>query len=53
MPLRRKARNALLPEYDYRIGLSATPERMFDEVALLSYVSILAINHLSSLLQMH
>ena len=48
-----KQRNALLPEYDYRIGLSATPERMFDEVALLSYVSILAINHLSSLLQMH
>lgn len=26
-----KQRNALLPEYDYRIGLSATPERMFDE----------------------
>lgn len=23
--------NALLPVYDYRIGLSATPERMFDE----------------------
>lgn len=26
-----KQRDALLPEYDYRIGLSATPERMFDE----------------------
>ena len=26
-----KQRNALLPEYEYRIGLSATPERMFDE----------------------
>lgn len=26
-----KQRNALLPEYNYRIGLSATPERMFDE----------------------
>ena len=26
-----KQRNALLTEYDYRIGLSATPERMFDE----------------------
>lgn len=26
-----KQRNALLSEYDYRIGLSATPERMFDE----------------------
>lgn len=26
-----KQRNALLPEYDYRIGLSATPERMFDD----------------------
>lgn len=26
-----KQRNALLPLYDYRIGLSATPERMFDE----------------------
>lgn len=24
-------RNALLPEYEYRIGLSATPERMFDD----------------------
>lgn len=24
-------KNALLDEYDYRIGLSATPERMFDE----------------------
>lgn len=26
-----KQRNALLPEYEYRIGLSATPDRMFDE----------------------
>lgn len=26
-----KQRDALLPEYEYRIGLSATPERMFDE----------------------
>lgn len=26
-----KQRKALLPEYEYRIGLSATPERMFDE----------------------
>ena len=26
-----KQKNALLPIYDYRIGLSATPERMFDE----------------------
>lgn len=26
-----KQRNALLPAYEYRIGLSATPERMFDE----------------------
>lgn len=26
-----KQRNALLHEYEYRIGLSATPERMFDE----------------------
>lgn len=26
-----KQRNALLPLYEYRIGLSATPERMFDE----------------------
>lgn len=26
-----RQRNALLPEYEYRIGLSATPERMFDE----------------------
>lgn len=26
-----KQRDSLLPEYDYRIGLSATPERMFDE----------------------
>jgi len=26
-----KQRNALLSEYEYRIGLSATPERMFDE----------------------
>lgn len=26
-----KQRNALLPEYDYRIGLSATPDRMFDD----------------------
>lgn len=26
-----KQRNALLPLYDYRIGLSATPERMFDD----------------------
>lgn len=26
-----KQRNALLDEYDYRIGLSATPDRMFDE----------------------
>ena len=26
-----KQRDALLQEYDYRIGLSATPERMFDE----------------------
>lgn len=26
-----KQKNALLPLYDYRIGLSATPERMFDE----------------------
>jgi len=24
-------RRAMLPEYDFRIGLSATPERMFDE----------------------
>jgi len=27
----RKQRNALLDEYEYRIGLSATPQRMFDE----------------------
>lgn len=26
-----KQRNALLPIYNYRIGLSATPERMFDD----------------------
>ena len=26
-----KQRKALLPEYDYRIGLSATPQRMFDD----------------------
>lgn len=26
-----KQREALLPEYEYRIGLSATPQRMFDE----------------------
>lgn len=26
-----KQRKALLPEYEYRIGLSATPERMFDD----------------------
>ena len=26
-----KQRDALLEEYDYRIGLSATPERLFDE----------------------
>lgn len=26
-----KQRNALLPCYDYRIGLSATPERLYDE----------------------
>ena len=26
-----KQRKAMLPEYEYRIGLSATPERMFDE----------------------
>ncbi len=26
-----KQRNALLNEYEYRIGLSATPERLFDE----------------------
>lgn len=26
-----KQKNALLPSYDYRIGLSATPDRMFDE----------------------
>ena len=26
-----KQRNALLREYEYRIGLSATPQRMFDE----------------------
>lgn len=26
-----KQRDALLPEYDYRIGLSATPDRMFDD----------------------
>ncbi len=26
-----KQRNALLEDYDYRIGLSATPERLFDE----------------------
>ena len=26
-----KQKNALLEEYDFRIGLSATPERMFDE----------------------
>lgn len=25
-----KQRKALLPEYEYRVGLSATPERMFD-----------------------
>ena len=28
----RKQRNALLDLYEYRIGLSATPERMFDDV---------------------
>ncbi|NME28361.1 DEAD/DEAH box helicase family protein [Megasphaera hexanoica] len=27
----QKQRKALLPEYDYRIGLSATPERMYDK----------------------
>lgn len=27
----QKQKKALLPEYEYRIGLSATPERMFDE----------------------
>ncbi len=26
-----KQRRALLPEYEYRVGLSATPERLFDE----------------------
>ena len=26
-----KQRNALLPDYEYRIGLSATPERLYDE----------------------
>ena len=26
-----KQKRALLSEYDYRIGLTATPERMFDE----------------------
>ena len=26
-----KQRKALLPDYDYRIGLSATPQRMFDD----------------------
>lgn len=26
-----KQRNALLPEYEYRVGLSATPERLYDE----------------------
>jgi superfamily II DNA or RNA helicase len=24
-------KEALRPEYEYRVGLSATPERMFDE----------------------
>ncbi len=28
----KKRRRALLDEYDYRIGLSATPQRMFDEI---------------------
>lgn len=28
----KKRQNALIEGYDYRIGLSATPERMFDEI---------------------